>query len=251
MHGLRRERRQTHGNVVRAFRARRAVAHPFTGAGHNGLARVHVEHAAVVFDSQRSGEDQREFVKLRSLARLDPAAVAAHVRNAQSGFAAIHPANELFDDFRLVAGGGDSGWCGNEGWHSVWLLDADDSGVRAAQAFEQIIYARRGPLQMKRKGPFTPFTRRRGHGVRLGAYIDRPAILRFAAIDVSNDILGAVYGGYAGVATGIERLVMRWDNRSASICLKTGNAGFGGCSARFTIISNSSMAKMASSISRR
>lgn len=117
MHGLGRKRGQADGDVFRTFGMRRAVLHPFTGVGDNSLPGLHVEHTIFVRHTECALEHNGEFIEFRCLARFDPTARTAHVRNAESRFAGVHPSNELLDDFRFVARRGDAGGSSDKRWH--------------------------------------------------------------------------------------------------------------------------------------
>src|SRR5207247_833481 len=95
MHGLRRERWQTNGDVFCTLRMGRAVLHPFTGVGDNSLAGLHLENASFVRNAERALEHDGEFIKFRCLARFDPTARTAHVRNAESRFIGVYPSDQF------------------------------------------------------------------------------------------------------------------------------------------------------------
>jgi hypothetical protein len=72
------------------------------------LAGLHVEDAAAMRHPKLAAQHDGVFVELWSLARLQPAARAAHVSDADPGFVGIHPADEFLDDFGLGSSGGDA-----------------------------------------------------------------------------------------------------------------------------------------------
>src|SRR4051812_17781834 len=119
MHCFRRKSRQTNRDVFRAIRMWRAVLHPFTAMSNYRLTGRDVQRSPSVSHSQRTFEDQSEFVELRRLSRLNPTARAAHVRDAQSRFGGIYPADKFIDEFWFVAGSGDARGSRNKFWHGL------------------------------------------------------------------------------------------------------------------------------------
>ena len=76
---------------------RRAVLHPFSSIDDDRLAGLHIDYSVFMRDSQYALEHDSEFIELRRLSRLDPSARAAHVGDAQAGFAGVHSADEFID----------------------------------------------------------------------------------------------------------------------------------------------------------
>ena len=109
MHRLGRERWQTNGYIFRAAGMRRAVLHPFPSVRNHSLTGLHFEHPISVRDTQRALEHDGELIELGRLAGFDPAVRTAHVRNADSRFAGVHPPDEFLDDFRFVSRSGNPG----------------------------------------------------------------------------------------------------------------------------------------------
>ena len=67
VHGRWRERRHTHGDILRAVRLRSTVANPLTRTGHDCLTSTHIEHRAFTLDSQHPAQNDRDFLELRAL----------------------------------------------------------------------------------------------------------------------------------------------------------------------------------------
>src|SRR5690349_17600382 len=105
MHRVRRERRQADGKVFRAFWIWRAVLYPLARGCDDGLPGLHIEHSFVGLYAQRSAEDDGVLVELWRLPRFQPAAGTVHAGNADRCWIRVSPANEFFDDLRLVACG--------------------------------------------------------------------------------------------------------------------------------------------------
>src|SRR5690349_8436577 len=97
MNGLRRERGQADGDVLRAFVLRRAVADPLAGRGDDRLTRAHVEDAALVLDAHHAAQHDRDLLELRTLARLFPPRRRSHSRDADVGVPRAHASGVLFD----------------------------------------------------------------------------------------------------------------------------------------------------------
>ena len=95
----------------------RAVADPFARLADDGLTGANFEHAALVLDAEHAREHDGDFQELRPLPRLDPAAGRLHAGDAQLVVLRIDAADELFDQLRLVAGGGDAGRLFDESRH--------------------------------------------------------------------------------------------------------------------------------------
>jgi hypothetical protein len=85
-----------------------------------------VERAAAVFDSQTAPEHDRDLVKVGLLAGFDPAAGTAHVRDARLTGSRSGAAGVFVNQFRLIAGGGNSGGYGDECRHG----EPGDGGIR-------------------------------------------------------------------------------------------------------------------------
>ena len=83
MYGGGRKGRQTDGHVFRPFGVWGTVADPLAFGRDDGLAGGDVQRSGMSFDAQGAFENQRVFVKLRSLAWFDPAMGTLHVGDAQ------------------------------------------------------------------------------------------------------------------------------------------------------------------------
>jgi len=70
MHCLRRERRETHRDVLGPLRLGRAVAHPLPGTGDDRLSSPHVQDTVTRFYSEKAAEDHRHFLEFRPLPRF-------------------------------------------------------------------------------------------------------------------------------------------------------------------------------------
>src|SRR3954469_10652183 len=95
MDAVRRERRQADGDVVGAVR--RAVAHPLTGLGVDGLACRRDEGPAVVLDAYGASEHDGPLVEVRPLPGLGPARRTRHVRDAHPRLAGVDDSDVLAD----------------------------------------------------------------------------------------------------------------------------------------------------------
>src|SRR5690606_38198764 len=131
MHRVNRERGQTDGDILGAFRLRAAVAHPFSRPGDDCLSGAHVERAALVFDAEHAAQDDGDFLEGGPLAWLDPAAGRHHARDADSLVAGVDAAGILLDALRLVAGGRDDGGSGNEKRHGEGYKATGLQGYKA------------------------------------------------------------------------------------------------------------------------
>lgn len=109
MNRIGRKGRKTHGDVLGAFGHGAAVADPLAGMGDDGLAGVHVEYAALMFDTQHASNDDGDFLELGTLAGLFPALGGYHTGNAHGAMAGIHAPGIFLDGLRLVARRGDDG----------------------------------------------------------------------------------------------------------------------------------------------
>ncbi len=98
-------------------RFRRAIAHPLAALGDDGLPRRHAQHPLASFDMQDAAEDDREFVKLRRLSRLAPAARALHSCDTERRGRGVDEANELLDHFRRLTMRVDAPGLGNYADH--------------------------------------------------------------------------------------------------------------------------------------
>ena len=104
--------------------AGRAVAHPFALGGQDRLPGTDVEAAAPGLDMERAAQHHRVLVELRRLSGLDPAGGAGHAGEAQLRVSGVDPAEEFFDELRLVARRLDHGGLVEEGRH-----EGEDSGA--------------------------------------------------------------------------------------------------------------------------
>src|SRR5262249_7099249 len=86
----------------------RAVLDPLARVSDDGLTAANVEMAAPVSHPKQTAQHHSELLELGGLARLDPAAGAAHVGNADVLVARIHAPDVLVDQLRLVACGLDA-----------------------------------------------------------------------------------------------------------------------------------------------
>ncbi len=104
MRGVECEGRQADGDVLGTLGFRCAVSHPFTAPDDNRLSSANIDDCIVGFDPEQTGEDHRVFIELRRLTRLDPTTWTSHPGDAQAGVSAIHPADELINQFGLGTG---------------------------------------------------------------------------------------------------------------------------------------------------
>jgi len=124
---IHRERRQTHGEIFRAFFPWCAVAHPLALVRDHSLPGADIEYSVAVLDSQRSFHDDGEFIKLRGLPGFNPTARAAHMRDRSSVSCRVDAPHVFVDELGLVSSGFNSGWRRNERRHdsvrriSKWL----------------------------------------------------------------------------------------------------------------------------------
>ena|SRR5713226_1161696 len=98
-----RERGQADSDVFGAAWLRSAVAYPLARLGHNPLAGVDVEDAALVLHPQQASQHDCDFFELRTLTRFLPAAWRDHTGHADARVARVHETGEFLDPFRLVA----------------------------------------------------------------------------------------------------------------------------------------------------
>src|SRR5688572_14732428 len=110
MHRIGREGRQANRNVFSAPLFRGTVLNPFPAMRNDGLPSAHLEGLVSSLDAKHALQNNRELIKLRFLTRLYPTCRTLHACNAGRGGLAVHAANVLLDDLRLVAGGLD--YCG-------------------------------------------------------------------------------------------------------------------------------------------
>src|SRR5262245_11664124 len=108
MDQLRRKGRQADSDILGAVGLGRAVLHPFATMSDDRLTGTDVESAAAVGDAQQAPQHDSELVELRLLTRLDPAAGAAHVCDADLLVTRVYSSHILVDQFRLVARGLDA-----------------------------------------------------------------------------------------------------------------------------------------------
>ena len=107
-----REGRETDGHVFSSFGSGSAVLDALAFPDEDAFASPDKEKSARGRDMECSPENERVFVKLRTLVRLDPSGGALHAGDADLMSAAGHPADELLYDFRLVPRRGDDGRIG-------------------------------------------------------------------------------------------------------------------------------------------
>src|SRR5579872_1911914 len=102
MHGLRRKRRQTDRDVLRAVG--RGILNPLAFVGNYRLSGVYVETAALMFYPHHALEHDSELIELRPLPRLLPTRRTAHVSHARRCGTAVHTTNIFVDQLRPGAG---------------------------------------------------------------------------------------------------------------------------------------------------
>ncbi len=120
MGGRKRESRTTYCYVFRAFGFRSTVADPLSAAGNHRLTFAYIERPAAGFDPEQTAKDDGVFVEVRRLTRLDPAAGAAHVGDADVIARGVHVAYIFVDQLGLGSGSLDAGGLGNEFGHRVF-----------------------------------------------------------------------------------------------------------------------------------
>ena len=135
MDRLWRKGRQAHRNVLRSFSRRRTILNPFTSAGNDSLACVHLDHASLVLHAQLTPEHDSIFVKFGRLARFDPAARAAHVSDACGLIAGVYPANVFVNQFGFISRRSDARWLRNQFWHArAWLKRKPQANIFFSRA---------------------------------------------------------------------------------------------------------------------
>src|SRR5438105_7573556 len=100
MDGFRREGRKANCDVFSTLRRGRAVLHPLPSGDDDRLAGAHIELPVARFDAQHSGENERVFLELRRLSRLDPSRWTAHPGHAERRRFGRHPSDEFLDPLR-------------------------------------------------------------------------------------------------------------------------------------------------------
>jgi hypothetical protein len=89
---------------------------------NHGLPGPHVDNALFGFDPQEAGKDDRVFLKLTPLSRLDPPAGASHVSHTDLRVPGIDLSDEFVNDLGLVTGGSDARGFVNQRWHRRWVV---------------------------------------------------------------------------------------------------------------------------------
>lgn len=130
MNCLRRECRQTDGDVLGAVGPRRTITDPLARLSDDGLADANLQNAAFVFDTEHTGEHNGYLVEGRPLAGLDPTTRRFHASDAELVVAGIHAADEFFDQLRLVPGCRYARGLVDELWHD---MHPDGETVRISQ----------------------------------------------------------------------------------------------------------------------
>lgn len=111
VNGYWRERRQANRDVLRASRTWCAVTHPLAGMNDDRLSGRNFVDRVARFHLQFAIQNNRVFVKLRSLSWFAPARRAGHLGDTDIRGLRVDAANELFDDFRRLAGCRNNGRC--------------------------------------------------------------------------------------------------------------------------------------------
>jgi hypothetical protein len=109
MNRLRREGRQTDGDVFRAFRKGCAVLHPFACESDDALTSIHIERARFMCQAQHSSKHNRELVELWRLTGFNPATGAAHVSNTEASLGVVHTTNVFVDQLWFIPGSSNAG----------------------------------------------------------------------------------------------------------------------------------------------
>ena len=120
MGGCERESRTTYRDVFRSCGFRRTVADPFTPSGNHRLTFANIKGSAVGFDAEHATENDSVFIKVGSLARLDPTAGTAHVSHADAIGRGVYVTDVFIDQFGLGSHGLNAGRFGNEFGHRVF-----------------------------------------------------------------------------------------------------------------------------------
>lgn len=111
------KRRGADRDVFRTLGFRGAVADPLPCLCVNGLTRADIKRPLFMLHPQHSFKDNRIFVKPGTLARLLPAAWAAHVGNAHRFSGCIDSSNILIDELWQISGCRDPGGLNNVNGH--------------------------------------------------------------------------------------------------------------------------------------
>lgn len=122
VYGVRIERRDANGDVVRAFFIGRTVLYPLALVSDHCLSGMNIERAAARVNPEHTVQDDRVFVELRRLSRLDPSGRALHVGNADAGAAVVHAPDEFLNDLWLIPGSTDLCRGSNERRHRVEVV---------------------------------------------------------------------------------------------------------------------------------
>ena len=120
MHCLRREGRQTDRDILGPFGARRAVADPFPFIRDNRLTGCYVDESVGMLHPKYAPQHDREFIEIGGLSGLYPAGRTAHVRDAGKAGLRGDSADIFVNQFRLGAGGLNTGRLGSPAVTSVW-----------------------------------------------------------------------------------------------------------------------------------
>ncbi len=95
MSGFHGKGRSTDGNVIGPFGFRSTVLNPLARMSQDRFPGMHIENAVTMCDSKDSFQDEREFLEVRRLPRLDPACGTLQVCNAGLGLAGMGPTDVL------------------------------------------------------------------------------------------------------------------------------------------------------------
>ena len=117
MHRVGGKRGQAYGYVLGPSLFGRAVAHPLSRGGDDGLPGPYLERPGVVLDPEQSSQHDRNFLELRPLTGLEPSRRRDHPGNAHSRMAGIHAANVLLYFLGLRASGLHDSRRGNQSRH--------------------------------------------------------------------------------------------------------------------------------------
>ena len=96
-----------------------AVADPLSRRRDDGLLFPDVEHAPLVFHTQRPAKDDGDFFELRPLTGLLPALGRPHARDTHASVPAVHTTGIFLDPLRFVSRRLDNRGADDHSWHQT------------------------------------------------------------------------------------------------------------------------------------